>query len=67
MRRKDRYHDEARTRLQDNIRRASGFMESIVKEARRLEVEIPPALVVSVELWQHWHRSLASRRPPEGE
>ena len=42
-------------------------MESIVNEARRLEVEVPPALVVSVELWRHWHRSLASRRPSEDE
>jgi len=59
--------DERRTQLQDDIRRAAGYMQSIIETARRLDVAVPPGLVVTVELWRGWHRSLAARRvdPPQ--
>jgi hypothetical protein len=59
--------DERRTLLHDDIRRCAGYMESIIQEARRLDVTVPSALVVCTDAWRGWHRSLAAKRidPPQ--
>jgi hypothetical protein len=61
--------DDARRRLLEDIDRAHGYMSVIVEEARRLRVDVPGAIVVCVDNWSGWHRSLARRAldPPQDE
>jgi hypothetical protein len=58
--------ERQRQQLGDDIRRCAGFMQTIIEEARRLDVTVPSALVVCTDAWRGWHRSLAARRvdPP---
>ena len=57
--------DELRTQLVDDIRRCAGYMLAVIQTARGLEITVPPAIVLSVDNWNGWHRSLAAKRPEE--
>jgi hypothetical protein len=37
-------------------------MRTIVEEARRLDMAVPPAVVLTVDLWSGWNTALDSRR-----
>lgn len=59
--------DERRTQLVDDIRRCAGYMQSIIESARRLDVNVPSALVVCTDAWRGWSRTLARQAvdPPQ--
>jgi hypothetical protein len=64
MRGKDSPEDRRR-RVVDDVRRTAGYMQSVVEQTRRLDMAVPSAIVVCIDAWRGWHRSL-DRRAGEG-
>jgi hypothetical protein len=65
MRGKDSPEDRRR-QVADDVRRISGYMQSVVEQARRLDMAVPGAVVVCVDTWRGWYRNL-DRRAGEGQ
>jgi hypothetical protein len=57
MRGKDSPEDRRR-QVAEDVRRAAGYMEAIVQQARRLDMAVPGAIVVCVDTWRGWYRAL---------
>jgi hypothetical protein len=65
----DNRRDDACRRLLEDIGWAHGYMVVIIAEARRLDLAVPPAVVLCADNWRGWHRRLARRAldPPRDE
>jgi hypothetical protein len=60
MRGKDSPEDRRR-RVADDVRRTAGYMQSVVEQARRLDMAMPGAIVICVDTWRGWYRTLDRR------
>jgi len=58
---RDRTPEDERRELADDVRRTAGYMQAVVDRARRLDVPVSEALVVCVDAWRGWFRTLDRR------
>ena len=50
---------DPKIRLADDARRAAGYMDAVVTDARRQGAELPEATLACVTVWWHWAARLA--------